>query len=234
MCHDVVIALRGLRWPETRSAPGVVLRAGALVGGGRHRPPARSAPTRNRLLAAHPLRLQGRQRPFPVAVVDGGFVMTTHVSFEPVHQYDQAGLMVRLSADCWLKTSVEYEPGATNRLGVVVTNAGYSDWSTQEVPASQLQVWLRVERSGVRLSRRMVRGWIELDTVRLGHLHEDDGPRRRRPVSTPAAPERPAMWPTSSSSTSGPLLSGRGTRRCAPSARAARPGRGCGRRSRPA
>ena len=66
--------------------------------------------------------------------VDGRFVMTTHVRFEPVHQYDQAGLMVRLSPDCWLKTSVEYEPGPTNRLGVVVTNTGYSDWSTQEVP----------------------------------------------------------------------------------------------------
>src|SRR5438128_292054 len=42
--------------------------------------------------------------------VGGGFVMTTHASFQPAHQYDQAGLMVRLSADCWLKTSVEYEP----------------------------------------------------------------------------------------------------------------------------
>ena len=40
----------------------------------------------------------------------------------PAHQYDQAGLMVRLSPDCWLKTSVEFEPGEPSRLGAVVTN----------------------------------------------------------------------------------------------------------------
>ena len=37
--------------------------------------------------------------------VDEDFVLTTKVRFHPVHQYDQAGLMVRVSASCWLKTS---------------------------------------------------------------------------------------------------------------------------------
>ena len=37
--------------------------------------------------------------------------MTAHVAFNPVHRYDQAGLMVRVSPTCWLKTSVEHEPG---------------------------------------------------------------------------------------------------------------------------
>ena len=40
----------------------------------------------------------------------GDFVLSTRVRAHPVHQYDQAGLIVRFSADCWLKTSVEYEP----------------------------------------------------------------------------------------------------------------------------
>jgi uncharacterized protein len=103
--------------------------------------------------------------------------MTTCVSFEPVHQYDQAGLMVRLSPECWLKTSVEYEPGPTNRLGVVVTNAGYSDWSTQEVPGSLLRIWLRVERAGSDYHVEWSIDGSEWTQLRLGHLHEDDGLR---------------------------------------------------------
>jgi regulation of enolase protein 1 (concanavalin A-like superfamily) len=72
---------------------------------------------------------------FLFAEVTGDFVLSTRVRFQPVHQYDQAGLMVRVSAACWLKTSVEYELTGASRLGAVVTNHGYSDWSTQSVPA---------------------------------------------------------------------------------------------------
>jgi uncharacterized protein len=78
--------------------------------------------------------------------IAGDFVLVTHVRFHAVHQYDQAGLMIRISPDCWLKTSVEYEPHEPNRLGVVVTNAGYSDWSTQEFPGERQDVWLRIRR----------------------------------------------------------------------------------------
>jgi uncharacterized protein len=52
----------------------------------------------------------------------GDFAMTTRVHFAPQHQYDQAGLMVRCSPDCWVKTSVEFEPGGPNRLGVVIVS----------------------------------------------------------------------------------------------------------------
>src|SRR5919205_715903 len=41
------------------------------------------------------------------AEVEGDFVLETEVVAAPVHRYDQAGLMVRLSERCWLKTSVE-------------------------------------------------------------------------------------------------------------------------------
>jgi regulation of enolase protein 1 (concanavalin A-like superfamily) len=54
--------------------------------------------------------------------------------------------MVRLSPECWLKTSIEYEPAGPNRLGAVVTSHGYSDWSTQSVPRGPSDVWLRVRR----------------------------------------------------------------------------------------
>jgi len=114
---------------------------------------------------------------FLFADVEGDFVLTTHASFQPVHQYDQAGLMVRLSADCWLKTSIEYEPGPTNRLGVVVTNAGYSDWSTQEVSSAVHDIWLRVARTGADYLVQTSPDGSQWTQLRLAHLLEDDGAR---------------------------------------------------------
>ncbi len=75
---------------------------------------------------------------------EGDFVLTTKVTSRPAHQYDQAGLMVRLSPSCWLKTSVEFEPDGNNRLGAVVTNAQYSDWSTQSLAKEIRTVWFRI------------------------------------------------------------------------------------------
>jgi regulation of enolase protein 1 (concanavalin A-like superfamily) len=102
------------------------------------------------------------------------FTLSTHVRFHPVHQYDQAGLMVRVSSDCWLKTSVEYEPEGASRLGVVVTNGGFSDWSTQDVPATLREIHLRLRRtSGDYLVEGSQDGarWMQL---RVAHLHEDE------------------------------------------------------------
>ena len=67
--------------------------------------------------------------------VAGDFSVTTKVRFHPAHLYDQAGLMVRVGPSCWIKTSVEYEAKGPCKLGAVVTNHGYSDWSLQDFPA---------------------------------------------------------------------------------------------------
>lgn len=75
------------------------------------------------------------------------FLAETRVRFVPVHRYDQAGLMVRFSPDCWLKASVEFEPDGPSKLGVVVTNRGYSDWSIQLVDPKIREASFRVIRS---------------------------------------------------------------------------------------
>jgi len=82
------------------------------------------------------------------APVAGDFTMRCDVSFSPLHQYDQAGLMVSFSPESWLKCSVEYEPDESARLGCVVTNHGYSDWSTQDVGADLTRVQFEVRRAG--------------------------------------------------------------------------------------
>jgi uncharacterized protein len=109
------------------------------------------------------------------ADVGGDFVLAARVRFRPVHQYDQAGVMVRVSPSCWLKASVEFEPDAPSRLGAVVTNFAYSDWSTQEFPPGPGEVWLRARREAddyiVDASRDGAR-WTQ---IRMAHLHEGRG-----------------------------------------------------------
>jgi regulation of enolase protein 1 (concanavalin A-like superfamily) len=111
---------------------------------------------------------------FLYAVVKGDFILSTRVRFDPAHQYDQAGLMVRVSPDCWLKTSCEYEPHEDSRLGAVVTNYGYSDWSTQDVPNTTQEIGLRVRRMGddYVVEHRAGEGWVQL---RMAHLHQSSG-----------------------------------------------------------
>jgi regulation of enolase protein 1 (concanavalin A-like superfamily) len=109
---------------------------------------------------------------FLYAEVAGDFVIATQVSFHPVHQYDQAGLMVRVSPSCWLKTSVEYEPQGPSRLGAVVTNHGYSDWSTQDFPASRRTVGLRIHRKGGDYLVEAMADDGDWKQIRLTHLDE--------------------------------------------------------------
>ena len=80
--------------------------------------------------------------------VETDFAMITRVEFQPVHQDDQAGLMVRYGPECWMKTSVEHEPDGPAKLGVVVTQQGYSDWSTQDFVAPKRELSLRITRKG--------------------------------------------------------------------------------------
>lgn len=115
---------------------------------------------------------------FLCAEVSGDWVMTTQVRLRPAHQYDQAGLMVRLSAACWLKTSIEHEPGRAGWLGAVVTNHAYSDWSTR--PFRAQEIWLRVRRESADYIVEASSDGEEWEQLRMAHLHEDDG---KQPVS---------------------------------------------------
>lgn len=107
--------------------------------------------------------------------VAGDFVLTAHVRFRPVHPYDQAGVMVRVSPTCWLKASVEYEPAGPSRLGVVVTNYAYSDWSTQGFSSGPGAVWLRVRREGDDYLLDAAPDGKNWEQLRLAHLHEGQG-----------------------------------------------------------
>lgn len=102
----------------------------------------------------------------------GDFVLTTKVTSRPRHQYDQAGLMVRLSPACWLKTSVEFEPEGLNRLGAVVTNGQYSDWSTQPVSKETQTLWFRVRAEANDYIVESSADGVRWEQIRMARLHD--------------------------------------------------------------
>jgi regulation of enolase protein 1 (concanavalin A-like superfamily) len=101
----------------------------------------------------------------------GDFSLLTHVEFRPQEKYDQCGLMVRGDKDHWIKVSTEYENEEYGRLGSVVTNLGYSDWATQDIPASHRQMWYRISKNGndfLLENSFDSQKWLQL---RITHLH---------------------------------------------------------------
>lgn len=77
------------------------------------------------------------------------FTVQTHFagkSGEAKHRFDQCGIVLYLDSENWLKGSIEYENEDFQHLGSVVTNQGYSDWATTEVPATTSSMWYRLSR----------------------------------------------------------------------------------------
>ncbi len=64
------------------------------------------------------------------------FSFVVKTEFESKCRYDQCGVVMYLDGENWLKASMEYENDIIQRLGAVVTNCGYSDWSSTDVDAS--------------------------------------------------------------------------------------------------
>lgn len=75
------------------------------------------------------------------------FSFVVKTDFAQSHQrFDQCGIVMYLDSENWLKASVEYENGSFQHLGSVVTNHGYSDWATTEIPADVKTMWYRFSR----------------------------------------------------------------------------------------
>jgi regulation of enolase protein 1 (concanavalin A-like superfamily) len=84
-------------------------------------------------------------------------------------QFDQAGVLVRVSPQTWIKAGVEFSDGEL-QLGAVVTH-GASDWSLAPVPDwAGRDVTVRVSRSGDAVTVRARCADQPWRTVRLAHL----------------------------------------------------------------
>lgn len=107
------------------------------------------------------------------------FIVKTDFS-ESHHRFDQCGIVMYLDSENWIKGSIEYENDTFQHLGSVVTNQGYSDWATTEIPASIKTMWYRFSRreddyriecseDGITYKQmRICHMWAGAETIRFG------------------------------------------------------------------
>ena len=91
------------------------------------------------------------------------------------HRFDQCGVALYLDSENWLKASVEYENEAFQHLGSVVTNHGYSDWATTEIPADVKVMWYRLSRREDDFCLECSRDGEHFAQMRVCHLWEGAG-----------------------------------------------------------
>lgn len=102
------------------------------------------------------------------------FVVKTDFA-ESHHRFDQCGVVLYLDSENWLKASVEYENEQFQHLGSVVTNHGYSDWATTEIPAGVRTMWYRLSRRADDFCVECSDDGVRFRQMRICHLHEAQG-----------------------------------------------------------
>jgi regulation of enolase protein 1 (concanavalin A-like superfamily) len=85
--------------------------------------------------------------------VSGDFDLTMRVRGSYADQYDQAGAMVRVDEQHWLKSGIEYVDGRV-RFSTVVTLV-YSNWTVADLPAGAADLRLLLARRGDAVEIRL-------------------------------------------------------------------------------
>ena len=102
------------------------------------------------------------------------FVVKTSFG-ESHHRFDQCGIVMYLDSDNWIKGSVEYENEEFQHLGSVVTNHGWSDWATTEIPADIKEMWYRLSRREDDYRIECSEDGCSWKQMRICHMHEGAG-----------------------------------------------------------
>ena len=103
------------------------------------------------------------------------FTFVFKTEFESKTRYDQSGLVMYLDSDNWAKASVEYENDKIQRLGSVVTNNGYSDWSSMDISTSIKSIWFRFSRRESDYYIEYSNDGKEWKQMRIFHMFKGDG-----------------------------------------------------------
>ncbi len=108
----------------------------------------------------------------PALLVDlaENFTFTVRTAFDYRSQFDQCGVVIYLDSENWFKASVEYESPTLSRLGSVVTNLGYSDWATTDIP-TPTSLWYRLSRRGPDFLIESSPDGQAFGQMRVFHLH---------------------------------------------------------------
>ncbi|MCI8856492.1 MAG: DUF1349 domain-containing protein [Clostridiaceae bacterium] len=103
------------------------------------------------------------------------FSFVVRTEFDSRARFDQCGIVLYLNSENWLKASVEYENEQIQHLGSVVTNHGYSDWATTEIPASVRVMWYRLSRRADDFRLECSTDGKTFRQMRICHLWEGGG-----------------------------------------------------------
>lgn len=74
--------------------------------------------------------------------------VTVRCEFKFKTKYDQCGMVVYITEDCWFKVCMEYIDNTVSLLSTVVTMNGYSDWSSMNVSSDIHSMYFRLHRRG--------------------------------------------------------------------------------------
>ena len=108
------------------------------------------------------------------ATAEKYFSFVIKTEFDSKTRFDQCGIVIYLDSENWLKASVEYENNSFQRLGSVVTNHGYSDWATTDIPADIKSVWYRLSRRESDYLIEFSYNGIDFKQMRICHLANGD------------------------------------------------------------
>ncbi len=100
------------------------------------------------------------------------FSFTVKTDFDSKRRFDQCGVIIYQNSENWFKASIEYENEQFQRLGSVVTNNGYSDWATTDIPAKQKHMYYRLSRRACDFCIEYSYDGGEFRQMRIFHLFE--------------------------------------------------------------
>lgn len=104
--------------------------------------------------------------------IEGDFTFTVKTNFEYKNQFDQCGILLYQNSENWVKASIENENEKMARLGSVVTNLGYSDWATTDIPSALTEMWYRFSRRGQDFYLEYSSGGETFKQMRVLHMHQ--------------------------------------------------------------
>ena len=103
--------------------------------------------------------------------IEGDFTFSVKTVFQTKGQYDQCGILLYTDDENWVKVSVEHENERFARLGSVVTNLGYSDWATTDIPFPVNQMNYRLSLKGQDVFIEYAEDGSKFRQMRILHLH---------------------------------------------------------------
>lgn len=104
--------------------------------------------------------------------IEGDCTFSVKTGFQTKNRYDQCGVLLYIDDENWVKVSVEHENEQFARLGSVVTNLGYSDWATTDIPFPVYEMSYCLSLKGQDVFIEYADKNAGFKQMRICHLHK--------------------------------------------------------------